>query len=100
MTEHPADSARALRVFVNAVGVDVARGATALDAVRAWRADEADAVARGERIVTDSRGLPIDAATVVSAGAILRLIPARHRGAPNADVVSDEMPATTPTPDE
>ena len=53
------DTPRAVRVFVNAHGVDVPAGSSALDAVRAWNADEASAVSRGERVITDSRGLPI-----------------------------------------
>lgn len=71
-----------LRAFVNAAAVSVAPGATALDAVRAWKPDEADAVTGGTRVITDSRGLPIDAATPLQAGAILRTI--SNRG-PDAD---------------
>lgn len=70
-----------LRVFVNGAGVDVPPGASALDAVRAFDGAAADAVARGEQIVTDSRGLPTDAASPVRAGAIFRLIPNRGRSA-------------------
>lgn len=66
-----------LRVFVNAAPVDVARGATALDCVRAWRADEADAVATGRRAITDSRGLTIAPATAAQAGSIFRTVSAR-----------------------
>jgi hypothetical protein len=66
-----------IRVFVNASGVEVPAGATALDAVRAWNPDLAGEVASGIRIITDSRGLPIDQATTMSAGSILRLIPKR-----------------------
>jgi hypothetical protein len=74
-------SERMVRVFVNASGVDVPPGATALDAVRAWNGDAARDVESGGRIITDSRGLPIEAATPMSAGSILRLIPKRERGA-------------------
>ena len=73
-----ADAPRSLRVFVNAVGIDVPMGASALDAVRRWNADEAERVGRGERIITDSRGLPIAAEVTVSAGSIFRIIPARQ----------------------
>ena len=66
-----------LRVFVNADGVDVAAGASALDAVRTWRSDEAEAVASGKRVITDSRGLPIDAATPARAGSIYRTVTSR-----------------------
>jgi hypothetical protein len=75
-----------VRVFVNAAGVDVPAGSTALDAVRAWSSDAATEVAAGARLITDSRGLPIDAETAVVAGSIFRLIPKRDRaGADSAD---------------
>jgi hypothetical protein len=70
-----------IRVFVNATGVDVPAGSTALDAVRAWNADAAAEVNAGGRIITDSRGLPLDAAAPMSAGSILRLIAKRDRDA-------------------
>ena len=73
-----------IRVFINANAVDVAPGSTALDAVRAWNADAANEVAGGRRIITDSRGLPLDASAAMSAGSILRLVAARDR-APAAD---------------
>lgn len=72
---------RMVRVFVNATGVEVPAGATALDAVRAWNAAAATEVTAGARIITDSRGLPLDAASPMSAGSILRLIAKRDRDA-------------------
>ena len=85
------DTSRALRVFVNATGVDVPIGASALDAVRQWNADEADRVGRGERIITDSRGLPIAADVTVSAGSIFRILPARQaRGTTQARAFHEE----------
>lgn len=85
------DTPRSLRVFVNAHGVDVPGGASALDAVRCWNEAEAMAVARGERVITDSRGLRIDGATRVSAGSIFRLVPVRQRdGAVEAPDDSDD----------
>jgi hypothetical protein len=75
-----------LRVFIDARGVDVPAGATALDAVEAFDHDVAVALRAGEKILTDSRGLPIDAATELQSGAIFRLLPRRDRSArPNAD---------------
>ena len=71
-------TAQALRVFVNAEGVDVPAGASALDCVRAWRGDEGDAVALGKRVITDSRGLPIQAATPARAGSIYRTVTSRE----------------------
>jgi hypothetical protein len=67
------------RVFVNGVGLDVPVGATALDAVRRWNSDAADAVARGASVITDSRGLPAAADAPIQAGVIFRVIPARAR---------------------
>jgi hypothetical protein len=75
-----------VRVFVNAVGVMVPAGSSVLDAVRRWEESEATAVEDGETMVTDSRGLPIDADERVSAGSIFRLVPVRKRGgAPEQD---------------
>ena len=83
---------RTVRAFVNAHGVDVPPGSTALDAVRVFDAAEADAVERGERVITDSRGLPISADVVVHAGSIFRLVSGRQgRGrAAQADGAGDE----------
>ena len=64
-------------VFVNARAVHVAAGSTVLDAVRAFDPAEGDALAAGTRGVTDSRGLPAPANTVVHGGAIFRLVSAR-----------------------
>ena len=72
MSEH-----RSIRAYVNAKGVDVPPGATALDAVRTFSADEADAVSRGERVITDSRGLPVGGDVTVHAGSIFRTVTAR-----------------------
>ena len=68
-----------MRVYVNAVPVDVPVGGTALDAVRIWNAAAADAVAAGDRMLTDSRGLPIAADAPLSNGTVLRLISNRVR---------------------
>jgi hypothetical protein len=63
-----------LRVFVNSAPVDVPPGATAIECVRLWRLEEADAVTHGARIITDSRGLPIAASSAASAGSIYRTV--------------------------
>lgn len=70
-----------IRAYVNGRGVDVNAGATALDAVRAFDADVAAAIVAGDRALTDSRGLPIDASAVLSAGSILRVVSGRKRAA-------------------
>lgn len=84
MTGGPAPDAprpTALRAYVDARGVDVAPGGTALDAVRAFDALGGTAYAAdllaGARVLVDSRGLPLDPATAAHGGAIYRLLPAR-----------------------
>jgi hypothetical protein len=67
-------------VYVNAHAVDVPRGATVEDALRQWNAEEASAVARGERALTDSRGLPAFLADLVAPGSILRVVGSRAAG--------------------
>ena len=66
-----------IRVFVNAAPVDVPKGATALDCVRAWNAGEADAIAGGTRAITDSRGLEVAPASLTQAGSIFRTVSKR-----------------------
>jgi hypothetical protein len=66
-----------IRVFVNATAVDVPKGARAIDCVRAWKPEEADAVIAGKRAITDSRGLEVDASTATAAGSIFRTISKR-----------------------
>ena len=66
-----------LRVFVNGTGLSVNHGATILDAVRAFDANEADEVVALSRAVTDSRGLPVAIDTPLSGGMVLRLVSAR-----------------------
>ena len=68
-----------LRVFIDARGVDVPPGAKAIDAVQAFDPAIAAAVRDGQKILTDSRGLPIDGASELQSGAIFRIIPKRDR---------------------
>ena len=79
-----------IRVFVNSNGVEIPTGSTALDAVAAWSTDAAREVLAGARLITDSRGLPIDSTTPMSAGSILRLVANRDRGA-GAGSAADEV---------
>ena len=72
---------RMVRVFVNAIGVEVPEGSTALDAVRAWNIEAATAVESGGRVINDSRGLPIDGGVTMPAGSILRVVAVRDRSA-------------------
>ncbi len=84
-----ANAPSTLRVFVNERGVSVPPGATALDAVRAFDAlagtAHAPGVASGARVITDSRGLPVDPAGPAHGGAIYRVLPARRAPAPGDD---------------
>jgi hypothetical protein len=86
VTGAPPDAPDALRAFVNERGVTLPLGATALDAVRAFDALGATAlaadVAAGARAVVDSRGLPVDPAAPAYGGAIYRVLPARRAPAP------------------
>ena len=75
MSSNPSDAG--LRVYVNGIGLTVPAGATALDAVRAADPAAADAVTAGERVITDSRGLPLGNDTPAHGGAIYRLASAR-----------------------
>ncbi|MDA1081576.1 MAG: hypothetical protein O2973_07840 [Gemmatimonadetes bacterium] len=75
-----------LRAFVNGAAVEVDRGATLLDAVRAADAALADAIAGGTRAVADSRGLVVSHDSAVTGGAVLRVVSAGARRA-------DEPPA-------
>jgi hypothetical protein len=66
-----------VRVYVNSRALDLPQGATVGDAIRAWDSSQVDAVSRGERAVTDSRGLPASMSDVVSQGSILRVVGSR-----------------------
>jgi hypothetical protein len=74
-----------MRVFINSRGIDAPDGATVLDAIRAWDPREADALAAGERRVTDSRGLPTAIDAPAYSGAIFRILPSRRSGSDDAD---------------
>ena len=69
-----------IRAYVNGRGVDVAAGASAIDAVRAWDVAAAEQVVAGERALTDSRGLPLEPSAILTAGSIVRLVSGRRRG--------------------
>lgn len=74
-----------VRVYVNGRGVDAPIAAQAIDAVRAWDAQVAAEITDGRRALTDSRGLPLDPATPVFSGLIMRVVANRAaRGATGA----------------
>ena len=67
-----------VRIYINARPVDVAASATALEAVEQWDSSQAAAIRSGERMITDSRGIPTTADAPVHNGAIFRIIRARQ----------------------
>jgi hypothetical protein len=69
-----------VRVFVNEQPVTVPGGAAVRDAVAALDSELAAAIALGGAYVTDGVGRPIDAATPVESGAILRVVRSARRG--------------------
>ena len=68
-----------LRVFIDAHAVEVPPGAKAIDAVERYDTTVAQAIRAGEKILTDSRGLPVDGSGALESGAIFRVIPKRDR---------------------
>ena len=67
-----------VRIYINAKPVEIAASATALDAVEAWDETLAAAIRRGERLITDSRGIVTASETPVHNGAIFRIVRARQ----------------------
>lgn len=63
-----------IRVYINGRGVDAPTGGLALDAVRVWDAQVAAEIEGGRRALADSRGLPLDPATPVFSGLIMRVV--------------------------
>lgn len=74
-----------VRVYVNSRSVDVGAGATALEAVEALDPAQADSVRKGERMITDSRGIGTSNDTPVHNGAIFRIVRARQAAADESD---------------
>lgn len=83
LTQVPADAIlpAEVRVYVNEQGLSLPRGSTVLDAVRAHSADDGAALEAGGARVTDSRGLELDASSVLTGGTIMRVLPVRDRNA-------------------
>ena len=83
LTQVPADAVlpAEVRVYVNDQGLSLPRGATVLDAVRAHSANDGAALEAGDARVTDSRGLALDAGSILTGGTIMRVLPVRDRNA-------------------
>ncbi len=67
-----------VRIYVNSKPIEIAATATALDAVEALDATQAAAIRRGERLITDSRGIVTANDTRLHNGAIFRVVRARQ----------------------
>lgn len=74
-----------VRVYINGRPVEVDASATALQAVEAWDAAQAEAVRNGDRMITDSRGIATSNDTPVQNGAIFRIVRARQIDAGESD---------------
>jgi hypothetical protein len=69
-----------IRVFVNAVIVDLPAGAVVAEAVRIFDAQLGEHIAEGLAYVTDGRGIEVDPAETLVSGAILRVVVRARRG--------------------
>ncbi len=67
------------RIYFDGKGVDALTGSAVIDALESVSAEMASSVRAGERVITDSRGLPAQPETVIYNGAIFRVIRARTR---------------------
>jgi hypothetical protein len=76
-----------MRVFVNAVALEIERGADVRAAVLALDADLERKVSAGAAFVTDARGIEIDPEAPLGEGAILRVVVSARRDTrePDAD---------------
>ena len=74
-----------VRIYINAHAVEVAASATALEAVEAWDPAQAEGVRKGDRMITDSRGIATPNDTPVQTGAIFRIVRARQIDASESD---------------
>jgi hypothetical protein len=74
-----------MRVFVNAVPVDVDPGTDVVGALRAYDPELESRVAAGTAYVTDARGITVAGDSPLSAGAILRVVVGARRRAEGGD---------------
>jgi hypothetical protein len=69
---------QAVRIYINGKPVEVDGTATALEAIESWDAAQGAAIRSGERMITDSRGIPARNDAQVQNGAIFRIVRARQ----------------------
>lgn len=75
-----------VRIYINGKSVDVDSAATALQAVEAWDAAQAAAIRTGDKMITDSRGIPARNDAPVHNGAIFRIVRARQSAGEDNDL--------------
>ena len=74
-----------MRVFVNAVPLEVVQGADVRAAVRALDAELERKLAGGSAFVTDARGIELPPDSPLAEGSILRVVVSARRGAEEHD---------------
>jgi hypothetical protein len=74
-----------MRVFVNAVPLDIGKGADVRAAVQALDADLERKLAAGAAFVTDARGIEVGPEVALAEGAILRVVVSARRDARETD---------------
>ena len=75
----------AMRIFLNAIPLDLAPGTTVRDAIATHDAAMAEQVAAGRARVTDARGIDLPLDAPLAAGSILRVIVSARRSAEDSD---------------
>jgi hypothetical protein len=74
-----------MRVFVNAVPLEVGKGADVRAAVRALDAELERKLAGGSAFVTDARGIEVPPGARLAEGSILRVVVSARRAAGERD---------------
>jgi hypothetical protein len=74
-----------MRVFVNAVSLEVGKGADVRTAVRALDPELERKLDRGAAFVTDARGIEVAPNAALAEGSILRVVVSARRGVEERD---------------
>jgi hypothetical protein len=75
----------AMRIFLNAIPLDLEPGTTVRDAISAHDPAMAEQVSAGRARVTDARGIDLPLDAPLAAGSILRVIVSARRPAEDSD---------------
>lgn len=75
----------AMRIFLNAIPLDLDPGTTVRDAISTHDPAMAEQVAAGRARVTDARGIDLPLDAPLAAGSILRVIVSARRSAEDSD---------------